>query len=338
VAEVPAQTQTAQAAVAPKPVTAAPKPEASAVPEGFVRIPGGTLIETAWSKATPKLEARMEQVTRPASDFFCESTEAPENQAMLSHYGGLPYLEEGEPWPVSEVSGESAQPLEFVFQVFQDEEESIALPPGVKLLQCFLLAPDESAIDENDCYDGEDYHYQSGYGDDRGAYRIILRKSITGIPARLHPPAGLTIRPYASIETEREQMIPERSDLRILCPKTEKVFAAIESAAEEPSAAPYWEMVEKFDFTIPDLESYLGGYPYRVDDEDDPTQGWKDLGVWQHLFQLVIGYESEHANADNENSDPLSITSYYLVNAYYEPNTGETYLFQMYHQVVVNVE
>jgi hypothetical protein len=293
-----------------------------------------TKIEAAWSKATPKLESLIKPVTRPASYLAGEPVKAPENQALVSHFGGLPYLEEGEAWPGGEVSGAPA--LEFVFQVFQDEAGSIALPPGVKLLQCFL-APDDGDTDD-DLYDGNDHHYQSGYGDTEAAYKIILRRSITGTPGKVQPPRGLAIRPYASLKTEQEDLIPEYSDLCLLCPKTEKVFASLKPLMEDPYAAPYWEMVKRLDFSVPEMDTYLGGYPYRVDADNDSGEGEKDLRGWQHLFQLVENYAEDFGNANNVNSDPLSLSSYYLVNAWYDPDTGETYLFQMKHNVVVNVE
>jgi hypothetical protein len=246
-----------------------------------------------------ELTALLKPLIRPVSYFHLKEIKAPEDQAMRSHFGGLPYLEEGDEWPCDT----GGKPFEFVFQVFQDKAGRIALPSNVRLVQYF-----ES---DDECY-------------------CAVFASITGKPAALRPPKKALIHPYQSIKFTHALMLPElyfgydrisrrtalqwgedaaaseASDLFKFCPQAEALFKKL-----KPGDL-WWEQdLKMLDLGAPGpkLADYLGGYPCTVpDNQSKEGNGFPGPG-WQHLFQFVREDSAENSFAEH---------------VYYEPESGET--------------
>jgi hypothetical protein len=193
--------------------------------------------------------------------------------------------------------------MQFVFQVFQDEAGSIALPPDVRLIRCF----------------------ESG-----GEYHCTARSSITGKP--VPPPKDAVIRPYLSVEFTHAFMLPELysgydrlsrraamgedvtvtepSDMIDLCPEAEALFKKL-----KPSGR-WWEQdcdALELGAPGPELKDYLGGYPRTVPDNQSKDGNGFPGGGWLHLFQFV-----------REDS----VGNIFAENVYYERESGETCCFE----------
>ncbi|MCL2180928.1 MAG: YwqG family protein [Treponema sp.] len=86
-------------------------------------------------KCEEELANELRALSRKATFFKPEKckTPLPMKQMLSSHIGGVPYFEKGGNWPCNE----NGDPMQFIFQIFQDSGGSIALPECVKLLQLF---------------------------------------------------------------------------------------------------------------------------------------------------------------------------------------------------------
>jgi hypothetical protein len=255
-----------------------------------------------------ELAALLKPLIRPVSYITLKKTRAPADQRMRSHFGGLPYLEEGDEWPRD--AGNKA--MELVFQVFQDEAGSIALPPDVRLIQFF-----ES---DEECY-------------------AVVFTAITGEAARIAPPPDAVVRPYQVITFAHAVMLPELytvydrisrrtamqwgeeaaasspSDLIALCPEAAALFKKLKYDDL------WWEQdLDALDLGAsgPHPADYLGGYPCTVPD-NQAGNGFLELNLprgrrrvpgvrWRHLFQLVWKDAVENSFAEN---------------GYYQPESGE---------------
>ncbi len=55
---------------------------------------------------------------------------------LISHFGGLPYFEKGESWPIVKEGWQKDMPLYFIFQIINDGKMN--LPDHIKILQFFI--------------------------------------------------------------------------------------------------------------------------------------------------------------------------------------------------------
>jgi uncharacterized protein YwqG len=84
------------------------------------------------SNSLEEIELLLSSIVRDATKIEVQTTgEPPENSQLLSHFGGDPYFEEGEEWPMSQ----NGRHMDFVFQIFNTGD--LAIPKSIKLIQLF---------------------------------------------------------------------------------------------------------------------------------------------------------------------------------------------------------
>src|SRR5690606_20867777 len=116
----------------------------------------------------------------------------PENTQMKSHFGGQPYFEEGETWPVS---GNGA-PMSFIFQVFNTG--GINLPPEIGLIQFY--------------YDFEAFPYDTE--DDGWLVKMYPKVNKNKIISIERPPE-LDTPQYCDIEFMAIKSLPDWDGIRV---------------------------------------------------------------------------------------------------------------------------
>jgi len=103
--------------------------------EKEIRLKNPPLEGAERKKSVEELKEKLLAVSRNATFFIPKKCHAPppSQQIFTSHIGGVPYFEKGAEWPCDN----RGKPFQFIYQIFQDSGNSLALPEGVKLLQLF---------------------------------------------------------------------------------------------------------------------------------------------------------------------------------------------------------
>jgi uncharacterized protein YwqG len=85
------------------------------------------------NQAREEVINRLKPLIKPATKITVKKPlpEIPDGTELQSHFGGQPYFEKGEQWPLTKDGAK----LDFVFQIFN--EDGIALPDYVKLVQFY---------------------------------------------------------------------------------------------------------------------------------------------------------------------------------------------------------
>ena len=218
------------------------------------------LTGEAKKKAEEELVLLLQNLVRKATLLNFEKPEAqseppaPEKQILTSHAGGYPYFEEGGKWPTGQYSG---KPIDFIFQVFQDDNYSMALPFGIKLLQVFF-----------------DREKQKEY---IKIYFNLQKEKIAVIKNPLKK--GLK---YQVINFETFDMLPLTDYIDTAVPK-------VMAAANKIHPGKIWSVldrvIEELGIKQPSLDSYLGGYP--ADMSNSPMIK-KPYNLCLPLFQLYL--------------------------------------------------
>jgi len=180
----------------------------------------------------------------------------PDNSQFQSHFGGQPYFEIGESWPVSK----SGRPMQLVFQVFN--EEGIALPDTIKLVQLY-------------------YDFESGAKTtfDDGWYVKIYGGLDMERTINLPRPEGLSEGTYCEIVFENIISLPDWEGIDSYSPEAVNISAALNQEDQ-------WEHYEKVVDKLCGSQAcacQLGGYPKWLLEDETPL---KDLGNVKLLFQI----------------------------------------------------
>jgi hypothetical protein len=175
-----------------------------------------------------ELHEYLEDIKKPATFLSFKHCEVPVGHQLISHSGGQPYFEEGSEWP-SKDTEEGKQYYDFVFQIFQDDEGSVALPEGVKLIQYFTLGTYENLF-------------------------VIWRK-LSGKPVMLKAPEGVDVRPYCSIETQSAFMLPDPEDIERFSPGAAELIEKLFGGHLEANELVGLKVAD------PDYHCFVGGYP-----------------------------------------------------------------------------
>jgi len=212
-------------------------------------------------KAEDELIGLLHQLKRKATFIKVEECRAPKplKQILTSHVGGYPYFEKGGEWPCD---NESNLPYEFIFQVFQHDDNSIILPDGVKLLQVFYD------------WDNELEHI---------VFYFELQKD-----------KAIIIKNPLDRNLKYKVVIPETVDMY---PEFDYIFAADRKAAalaDKIHPGESWSVFDriysKFNFCQPLLDSYLGGYFGEFVDYQTDKVPYKNNVP---LFQLYLDSDGE---------------------------------------------
>jgi len=217
-------------------------------------------------KCEDELAGLMHHISRKTSIIKIEESKAPPpmKQILTSHIGGYPYFEEDDllhqvrSWPChfdKKSDRKIIRHYDFIFQVFQDENNSVALPKGVQLLQLF--------------YDWEDE-----------AEHIILHGKLQKEKATtVKNPFGRSLK-YKAITFETANMIPAYNDV-----KNPDIINTAEKIHPGKGWNAYNQLADSLGFKQPVLGSYLGGYMAEFIDYQGSYSVSKSF---QPLFQLYL--------------------------------------------------
>lgn len=213
------------------------------------------------------------------------------NSQVCSHFGGVPYFEVGETWPVSK----TGRPLDFIMQVVATEESR--LPAGIALLQFF--------------YGWEDFPWDT----DQPGWLVKTYPVVSPEKAQvLVWPASLAAPTFREIAFSTVQTLP---DWEGLDEHREGLTAATLAGVlneEEP-----WEAFNEAVGQLigeQDFQSTLGGHPKWVQGAATPTDATgQKLPL---LFQL-----------DSEDKAGLMWGDCGLVYVFYDPQRAGHFTFEL---------
>lgn len=214
------------------------------------------------------LEIQLKQLIRPATKIEITEAENPEGTSPLkSHFGGLPYFEEGETWPRSK----SGRHMEFVFQVFN--QPGMQLPKDIKLIQFY--------------YDWEEFPWDTK--SDGWLVKIYKELNYEKKLIILKPKIEREFTIHCEIEFSTFQSLPDWYGIDAhLADDSKLSFLA---NLDEPWI-PYKKIVTRL-ISEPEYQSQLGGYPQWVQGDDTPTD--KNGNPLKLLFQI---YSEEDDDLD----------------------------------------
>ncbi len=234
---------------------------------GFIkRMFNGKEGQASGTKSTKMsdLELLVKSMIRKATKIqVIEADSKLERSQLISHFGGYPYFEEGEKWPVTK----SGKHLEFIFQVFNDPE--LELPNDIRLIQFY--------------YDWNEFPWDT----ESDGWLVKIYKE-------LHPEKKLSIlKPQLDVEFTtfcEIDFIPIES-----LPDWEGLETHNAEAADLSytlNRAEPWESYEQVAAKLigeKDYQSQLGGYPQWVQGDDTPKD--KDGNPMKLLFQIETDEE-----------------------------------------------
>lgn len=209
----------------------------------------------------------VQPLLRTTTRIAVQSPMRPREDAQLrSHFGGTPYFEKGESWPVSE----NGSPLDFIFQVVNDG--TLQLPAHIQVLQFYY-----------------DWRLNPWNTEDPG----WLVKTYPAIDpekqVRLDKPAVLPRAKYCEIKFAPQQTLPDWQSLSDFQYDAQKLSCVLN---EEEPWEPY-ETVTKAMEAEPQYQSQLGGYAKWLQGFDPPENDNMEL-----LFQLDSEVNADIAFGD----------------------------------------
>lgn len=214
--------------------------------------------------ARPQKADLMAQLENAVLPFLTEATKfnvqkasrPPEDSNLRSHFGGMPYFEEGRSWPVSD----NGTNLNFVFQIFNTPD--LCLPQEIRLIQFF--------------YD----HEEAPWSSEDDGWHIRIYENTNPDKVRVLDKPYDTKDKYCEIEFERVKSLPDWEGIDGYSPEASELCSKIND--DEP-----WEAYEKVVQQLTgqqDYQSQLGGHPKWIQGESTPQDSTgKDLPL---LFQI----------------------------------------------------
>lgn|GEM_PF-5844578 len=182
-----------------------------------------------------------------------KTNEQPENSHLSSCFGGNPYIEEGQVWPVNK----NGTRLEFVVQIFNDGQ--INIPDHIKLIQLF--------------YDFENWPTKSL--DD--GWKVKMYEKLNFEKAiKISPMTHHTNVKFAAISFEKINTLPNTP--HSLNNEIIEMSSRIdEDCPWEPYAAVCKKLTNKIDDDSNQFVSRLGGHPLWVASYDNEIANGLDL-------------------------------------------------------------
>jgi uncharacterized protein YwqG len=208
------------------------------------------------------LEKELENLVQPLIKKatrinVCKPSTPPEHSQLVSHFGGQPYFEEGEEWPIS-MKGKS---MDFIFQLFN--EEGLVLPKEIKLIQFF--------------YDWEEFPWET----ENDGWRVKIYEELN--PAQIktiEKPTNLDVSHYCEIQFENIVSLPAWEGLDCYSSDASNLSNVLN---EDKPWDSYDKVVQKL--TGHDgFQSQLGGYPTWIQGESTPKN--KNGDSMPLLFQI----------------------------------------------------
>jgi uncharacterized protein YwqG len=206
-----------------------------------------------------KLEMQVQKLVKSATRIELKNAAAPVGSSSLkSHFGGLPYFEEGETWPITK----AGKHLEFIFQIFNQPE--LNLPEEIKLIQ-FYYDWDELPWDtENDGWFVK-------------IYKVLNDEKKLSI---LKPKLEREFTNYCEIEFTTFKSLPDWEGIDVY----DETISDICCLLNEDEPWDYYDQIVTKLIGEPDYQSQLGGYPQWVQGEAVPQNQNGD--PMRLLFQI----------------------------------------------------
>lgn len=230
------------------------------------------------------LEIQIKKLVRSATKIQLEESSKPIGTSQLkSHFGGLPYFEQGETWPVTK----TGKHLEFIFQIFN--QPGLPLPKEIELIQ-FYYNWDEFPWDTKD--DGwlvkiyKELNYEK---------RLIILK----------PKLKTEFTSYCEIDFIPFESLPDWDGIHTYI-EDESSLSCLPNE-DEP-----WESYEQIVTELigePKYQSQLGGYAQWVQGEDTPKD--QNGNPMKLLFQI-----------DSEEGADLEWGSCGVIYVFYDESQG----------------
>lgn len=224
-------------------------------------------------KSISDLENLVEPLIRPTTKLeILPASRPPEYAQLESHFGGQPYFEKGEKWPISK----SGKNLDFIFQVFNSSE--LELPESIELIQFF--------------YDWEEFPWDT---ENDGWLVKIYNKADKQKVEFIDKPKELEKSKFCKINFKRTQTLPDWEGIDLYSNNASKLSCVLNE--DEPWGS-YDQIVTKL-IGEQDYQSQLGGYPkwvqgestpkdnegkpmrllFQIDSEDNAGLMWGDVGL-----------------------------------------------------------
>ena len=209
-------------------------------------------------KSTSDLETLVKPLIKQTTKLeISPASRPPENSQMNSHFGGNPYFEKGEKWPVTK----KGKHLDFIFQVFNKLESQ--LPDNIELIQFY--------------YDWDEFPWDTS---DDGwlvkIYKNIEPKNIEFI----NKPSDLEKSKYCEITFKPSSSLPDWEGIDLHCYNATKLSCVLN---EDEPWDNYRQIVKKL-IEKQDYQSQLGGYPKWVQGESTPKN--RNGEPMELLFQI----------------------------------------------------
>ena len=216
-------------------------------------------LEILGLKTMSDLEGLVKPLLRPATKIITKPSAAPpaRDSALKSHFGGQPYFEKGENWPLTK----AGKPLDFIFQIYNTPV--LEMPKQIALVQ-FFYSLDEFPWDTED--DGWKVKIYKDVHSDQMA--------IVEVPSELEKPK------YCEVVLKPIQSLPDWEGIQSYSEHASNLSCVLNE--EDPSET-YRQICAEL-IGEQDNHSQLAGYPYWIQGESTPTdeQG-NDMKL---LFQI----------------------------------------------------
>lgn len=236
------------------------------------------------------LVALVKPLIRPAVKVVVQkSGRPPENSQQLSHFGGQPYFEKGEYWPLTE----KGRPLDFIFQIVNTGEQ--LLPDHIKVVQFF--------------YDWDMQPWDSG----TPGWTVKTYEAIDPAKQLLIPrPLELPWAKYCPVSFTPIQSLPDWEGIDHYSSEASKLSCILNE--DEPWG--HYDEVSKELVGETEYQSIIGGYPKWLQGEATPSDDD------DNNLPLLMQIDSE-TNADIRWGDQG------LIYIFHNPATPGVYEFQL---------
>lgn len=215
----------------------------------------------------------LQPLVRKATKLIVENSfEIPENTQMRSHFGGQPYFQENEEWPISK----SGKNYDFIFQIFNNGE--LGLADDIKLIQFY--------------YNFDEFPWNT----ESDGWLVKIYDKIHEDKSKYIPcPNGIEKPIYCDIKFAQIDSLPDWEGIDTYSKYVSNLCLVIDE--ESP-----WEIYRKACEEIigkTSFQSQIGGYPrwvqgestprkqkgepmellFQIDSEDDAGLMWGDSGL-----------------------------------------------------------
>jgi|GEM_PF-2627654 len=201
----------------------------------------------------------------------------PAQQIITSHVGGFPYFEEGGQWYYNK----NGEPYEFIFQVFQNEIDSVVLPEGVKLFQLF--------------YDWEN----------RKEHIVLFKQLNMEKAVVINNPSEDALN-YHAINLEFADMLPYYEYIQANAPEA---VALAEKLHPRHGDEIYDKVRKALGFERPILFSYFGGYHAEFDGYGARQKADEDI---LPFFQIYLEDDDANPFGWGRFDDAMLYSNYYI--------------------------